>query len=71
MNPLIPDQPAARQDFVGAHLATVGNNSTCVTQFLAFKLGREEYGIDILRVQEIRSFEAPTRPTRRHMSRAW
>ena len=61
MNPLIPDQPAARQDFVGAHLATVGNNSTCVTQFLAFKLGREEYGIDILRVQEIRSFEAPTR----------
>ena len=61
MNPLIPDQSTARQDFVGAHLATVGNNSTCVTQFLAFKLGREEYGIDILRVQEIRSFEAPTR----------
>ena len=61
MNPLIPDQSTARHDFVGAHLATVGNNSTCVTQFLAFKLGREEYGIDILRVQEIRSFEAPTR----------
>ena len=45
MNPLIPDQSTARQDFVGAHLATVGNNSTCVTQFLAFKLGREEYGV--------------------------
>ena len=30
-------------------------------EFLAFKLGQEEYGIDILRVQEIRSFEQPTR----------
>lgn len=30
-------------------------------EFLAFKLGHEEYGIDILRVQEIRSFERPTR----------
>lgn len=30
-------------------------------EFLAFKLGHEEYGIDILRVQEIRSFEVPTR----------
>jgi purine-binding chemotaxis protein CheW len=32
-----------------------------ITEFLAFKLGAEEYGIDILRVQEIRSFEEPTR----------
>jgi len=30
-------------------------------EFLSFKLGREEYGIDILKVQEIRGFEAPTR----------
>ena len=30
-------------------------------EFLAFKLGDEEYGIDILRVQEIRSYEPPTR----------
>lgn len=30
-------------------------------EFLAFKLGEEEYGIDILRVQEIRSYEEPTR----------
>lgn len=30
-------------------------------EFLAFKLGTEEYGIDILRVQEIRSYEPPTR----------
>lgn len=34
---------------------------TRIREFLAFKLGREEYGIDILRVQEIRSFEKPTR----------
>jgi hypothetical protein len=34
---------------------------TSIREFLAFKLGGEEYGIDILRVQEIRSYEAPTR----------
>ena len=34
---------------------------TSIREFLAFKLGNEEYGIDILRVQEIRSYEAPTR----------
>lgn len=32
-----------------------------IREFLAFKLGDEEYGMDILRVQEIRSFERPTR----------
>ncbi|MBA4343269.1 MAG: chemotaxis protein CheW [Methylibium sp.] len=30
-------------------------------EYLSFRLGREEYGIDILRVQEIRSYEEPTR----------
>lgn len=30
-------------------------------EFLSFRLGEEEYGIDILTVQEIRSYEAPTR----------
>lgn len=30
-------------------------------EYLTFRLGAEEYGIDILRVQEIRSFEEPTR----------
>jgi purine-binding chemotaxis protein CheW len=29
-------------------------------EFLIFRLGAEEYGIDILQVQEIRSYEAPT-----------
>jgi purine-binding chemotaxis protein CheW len=35
--------------------------ATSIREFLAFKIGDEEYGIDILRVQEIRSFEPPTR----------
>jgi purine-binding chemotaxis protein CheW len=30
-------------------------------EFLSFKLGSEEYGIDILKVQEIRGYEKPTR----------
>jgi purine-binding chemotaxis protein CheW len=38
-----------------------GVNTTTLREFLAFKLGAEEYGIDILRVQEIRSYEQPTR----------
>jgi purine-binding chemotaxis protein CheW len=32
-----------------------------VNEYLAFTLGREEYGIDILRVQEIRGYEPVTR----------
>jgi purine-binding chemotaxis protein CheW len=38
-----------------------GLQELSINEFLAFKLGNEEYGIDILRVQEIRSFERPTR----------
>ena len=34
---------------------------TAPAEFLTFRLGAEEYGIDILRVQEIRSYEEPTR----------
>jgi purine-binding chemotaxis protein CheW len=30
-------------------------------EYLSFRLGAEDYGIDILRVQEIRGYEAPTR----------
>lgn len=36
-------------------------NGDAIQQFLTFRLGAEEYGIDILRVQEIRSYEPPTR----------
>ncbi|MBK1685732.1 chemotaxis protein CheW, partial [Rhodoferax fermentans] len=45
----------------GATPVTDVNRALAVSEFLAFKLGEEEYGIDILRVQEIRSFERPTR----------
>jgi purine-binding chemotaxis protein CheW len=44
-----------------AYDADVSVAVTSIREFLAFKLGEEEYGIDILRVQEIRSFEPPTR----------
>jgi purine-binding chemotaxis protein CheW len=40
------------------------NNPTSAVianEFLVFTLGREEYGIDILKVQEIRGYEAVTR----------
>ncbi len=33
---------------------------TDIREFLAFKIANEEYGVDILRVQEIRSYEKPT-----------
>jgi purine-binding chemotaxis protein CheW len=33
-------------------------------EYLAFRLGGEEYAVDILRVQEIRSYERPTRMAR-------
>ncbi len=44
-------------------LAQAANTSsnTARTELLTFCLGAEEYGIDILRVQEIRSYEEPTR----------
>ena len=35
--------------------------TTATSEYLTFRLGAEEYGIDILRVQEIRSYEVPTR----------
>lgn len=39
------------------HNRQLGNNM----QFLSFTLGNEEYGVDILRVQEIRSWEPVSR----------
>ena len=35
--------------------------AVAVNEFLVFTLGSEEYGIDILKVQEIRSYETVTR----------
>jgi purine-binding chemotaxis protein CheW len=41
--------------------AAAPNQVSAPGQYLSFRLGSEEYGIDILRVQEIRSYEVPTR----------
>jgi purine-binding chemotaxis protein CheW len=38
-----------------------GNASALSSQFLTLRLGSEEYAIDILKVQEIRSYEESTR----------
>jgi len=40
---------------------SAANRTAAGGEFLTFRLGAEEYGIDILRVQEIRSYEQPTR----------
>lgn len=39
----------------GASTVQIGNN-----EFLTFTLGKEEYGMDILKVQEIRGYDAVT-----------
>ncbi len=49
---------AARSD---ALRSTGGPQPHAGGEFLTFRLGSEEYGIDILKVQEIRSYEQPTR----------
>ncbi len=36
-------------------------NTAGAREYLTFRLDREEYGIDILKVQEIRGYEPPTR----------
>ena len=65
METLAQDSTPARTD-PAAQAAVVGRQgpARAVAQggeFLTFRLGAEEYGIDILRVQEIRSYEQPTR----------
>ncbi len=41
--------------------AAVRSTGPAGGEYLTFRLGAEEYGIDILKVQEIRSYEPPTR----------
>ncbi len=53
-----PPAAAAAKPTVAAPAAP---QAASVREFLSFKLGAEEYGIDILRVQEIRGYEQPTR----------
>jgi purine-binding chemotaxis protein CheW len=47
----------------GQHIARheTARQAASSGEYLTFRLGTEEYGIDILRVQEIRSYEPPTR----------
>ena len=40
---------------------TVEVRESSAREYLTFRLDREEYGIDILKVQEIRGYEPPTR----------
>lgn len=41
--------------------AEAGAHADAYQEFLSFRLGKEHYGIDLLKVQEIRRYEAPTR----------
>jgi purine-binding chemotaxis protein CheW len=52
----IDNRPAAAGTSAPAAGATAAPR-----EYLSFKLGSEEYGIDILKVQEIRGYEQPTR----------
>jgi len=51
----------ARHEAARAAAEHGGHRTSQGGEFLTFRLGAEEYGIDILRVQEIRSYEQPTR----------
>ena len=53
------DMNEAAQVAAGAAKPAIGA-TTGQHEFLSFTLGQEEYGIDILKVQEIRSYEQPT-----------
>ncbi|HEY0846866.1 MAG TPA: chemotaxis protein CheW [Noviherbaspirillum sp.] len=41
--------------------ASASEHDLAAHEFLAFTLGKEEYGIHILKVQELRGYEEPTR----------
>ena len=51
---MAPSQSAVASNLAGATAGRTAN------EFLTFKLGSEEYGIEILKVQEIRGYEAVT-----------
>jgi purine-binding chemotaxis protein CheW len=40
---------------------TIGSSTSAGDEYLTFTLGEEEYGIDILKVQEIRGYDAVTK----------
>jgi purine-binding chemotaxis protein CheW len=47
--------------FTGSAQGSKSGADIAGNEFLSFTLGKEEYGIDILKVQEIRGYEAVTR----------
>jgi purine-binding chemotaxis protein CheW len=46
---------------MSATLEAAREQEVLAREYLTFRLGQEEYGIDILKVQEIRGYEDPTR----------
>jgi purine-binding chemotaxis protein CheW len=58
--PRVESHPAAQEAARALQAASTGKTARS-GEYLTFRLGGEEYGIDILRVQEIRSYEPPTR----------
>lgn len=48
------------QATAAAPIAGTAERNLAATEFLAFTLGKEEYGIHILKVQELRGYETPT-----------
>lgn len=53
--------PARSENRLDARRKAPGATAKPGREYLSFRLGAEEYGIDILKVQEIRSYEPPTR----------
>ncbi|GMV44986.1 MAG: hypothetical protein AMXMBFR66_03840 [Pseudomonadota bacterium] len=66
MDTIVETRPTTRSEASAAAAAAGAGRAEAETrgaagEYLTFRLGAEEYGIDILRVQEIRSYEPPTR----------
>jgi len=70
MDMTVEGQHIAHREHARQHAAATHGSATGAAarpdrahdgEYLTFRLGQEEYGIDILRVQEIRSYEPPTR----------
>lgn len=62
MTALIEPSPTSVSPLPPQSLVPMRRQATVLpNEFLSFRLGSEEYGIDILRVQEIRSYVEPTR----------
>lgn len=67
MDQVLPEATQEQQSDLGhGHAPALSQNAAlpavqAAGEFLSFKLGAEEYGIDILKVQEIRGYEQPTR----------